>query len=222
MNELKEILNSDWYLEFQKRHEERYKTVKVGDNIVHLSYLRGVVDNKDITEIEEYLKCSELELSLLDKHGLAQNALEDYMNVICICISTPLISNILIGVLSSSVWDSIKFAVKKVWLNVRNKEYISLKAGSSEKKKITFGLEIKLDENTGFNFRLEGDISEELVDRSLDKALDFLKKQKMKKQKMNKHSYFMMYDADKKKWNKIDVEEELYKETMREKNRCKY
>lgn len=80
-------------------------------------------------------------------------------------------------------------------------------AGSQEKKKITFGLEIKLDKNTSFNFRLDGDLSEELVEKSLDKAFDYLKEQQPNEN--YKHSYFMTYNSTNENWNKLDVEEEL-------------
>lgn len=206
-NQGEDITKSDWYLEYEKVNEERRKTVKTGDNVIHLSYLGGLIDSEEIREIEETLRQSQLELSSFDKSGLFKNALEDYANVISVAISTPLISNILADVVSSFVWDSIKVTVKKVWVKVKNKEYTKLTAGSQEKKKITFGLEIKLDKNTNFNFRLDGDLSEELVEKSLDKAFDYLKEQQLNEK--YKHSYFMTYNSTNENWNKLDVEEDL-------------
>jgi len=206
-NQGEDITKSDWYLKYEKLNEERRKTVKTGDNVIHLSYLGGLIDSEEIREIEKTLKQSQLELSSFDRSGLPQNALEDYLNVIYVAISIPLISNILTGVVSSIVWDSIKVTVKKVWVKVKNKEYTKLTAGSQEKKKITFGLEIKLDKNTSFNFRLDGDLSEELVEKSLDKAFDYLKEQQLNEN--YKHSYFMTYNSTNENWNKLDVEEDL-------------
>jgi len=212
-NQGEDIFKSDWYLKYKKLNEERRKTVKTGDNVIHLSYLRGLIDSEELRDIEENLKQSQIELSSFDKSGLAQNAFEEYLNVIYIAISTPLISNILTGVVSSIVWDSIKVTVKKVWVKVRNKEYTKLTAGSQEKKKITFGLEIKLDKNTSFNFRLDGDLSEELIEKSLDKAFNYLKEQQLNEN--YKHSYFMTFNSTNENWNKLDVEEELRTEMLK-------
>lgn len=212
-NQGEDITKSDWYLKYEKLNEERRKTVKKGDNVIHLSYLGGLIDNEEIREIEETLKQSQLELSCFNKSGLLQAAFEDYLNVVYIAINTPLISNILTGVVSSIVWDSIKVTVKKVWDKVKNEEYIKLTAGSQEKKKITFGLEIKLDKNTSFNFRLDGDMSEKLVEKSLDKAFDYLKEQQLNKN--YKHSYFMTYNSTNENWNKLDVEEQLRAEMLK-------
>lgn len=212
-NQGEDITKSDWYLKYEKLNEERRRTVKQGENIIHLSYLGGLIDNEDISEIEETLKKSQLELSTFNQSGLPQAAFEDYLNVVYIAISSPLISDILTGIASSVVWDSIKVSIKKIWSKVKNKEYIKLTASSEEKKKITFGLEIKLDQKTSFNFRLDGDLSEELVEKSLDRVLDYLKEQQLNEN--YKYSYLMTYNSTNENWNKLDVEEESRTEILR-------
>lgn len=55
-NQGEDITKSDWYLEYEKVNEERRKTVKTGDNVIHLSYLGGLIDSEEIREIEETLR----------------------------------------------------------------------------------------------------------------------------------------------------------------------
>ena len=50
-NQGEDITKSDWYLKYEKLNEERSRTVKKGDNVVHLTYLGGLIDNEEIREI---------------------------------------------------------------------------------------------------------------------------------------------------------------------------
>lgn len=216
-NDIYDILKSDWYLELEKLHEERKKTLKTGDNVIHLEYLGGLLDYNEIIDIEKKLEQSQLQLSRYDKSGFPQAALEDYLNVVFIAIQAPLISNILNGAASSFVWESIKYSVKKIWIKVHQKKYTKLSTGTQEKKNITFGLEVKLNENTGFNFRLDGDLSEEIIEKSLDKVIDCLNQQKINES--YKHPYFMTYNTTLDNWEKLDVELELKKQILKKKNK---
>lgn len=208
-NPLNDIVSSDRELAYQKQMAERRKNIKKGDNIIHLNYLGGVLTDNDIQEIKDILSQSQLELSYFDCNGLIQNCLEDYLNIVFIGINSTLISNILTGVLSSAVWDSIKLSIKKVWLKVRNEKYIQITAYSQEKKQISFGLEINLDKNTNFKFKLDGELTEELIETTLDQALKILKEQKVNE--YPKKTYFMTYNLTSKSWDKLDVEEEIRK-----------
>ena len=212
-----DILKSEWYLELKKLREERSKTLKSGDNVIHLEYLGGLLDINDIAEIENRLKQADIELSRFDYSGFPKATLEDYLNVVFVAIQTPLISNILTGVFSNFVWESIKFSVIKIWLNTRQKKITKITSSAQEKKNVTFGLEVSLDKNTSFNFRLDGDLSEKTIDKSLDKILNFLKEQKLNEN--YKHQYFMTYNSNLDNWEKLDVEEELRKEILKKKNK---
>lgn len=212
-----DILKGEWYLELKKLREERSKTLKSGDNVIHLEYLGGLLDINDIAEIENRLKQADIELSRFDSSGFPKAALEDYLNVVFVAIQTPLISNILTGVFSNFVWESIKFSVIKVWFNTRQKKITKFTSRTQEKKNVTFGLEVSLDKNTSFNFRLDGDLSEKTIDKSLDKILNFLKEQKLNES--YKHQYFMTYNSTLDNWEKLDVEEELRKEILKKKNK---
>jgi len=205
------LLNEDLSLKLDTLHQERKK----GNNVIRLEYFGGLIDENEILDLEEKLKKAEIELSIFDKNGLNYNSFDEYLNVVFIGINPSLISSILTGVASTIVWEIIKNSVKKIWLNVRGKQYIELKANSQEKKDITFGVEIIIDRNTSFNFRLNGDLSDELIEKSLDKALDYLKDQQPNKE--YKHPYYMTYNSTNGNWVKMDIEEELKKKTQENK-----
>lgn len=204
-----DLLKDNCIVELEKVYEERRKTIKIGENVILLTYLSGLLDDGIIIDVEEKLKQSKLELSRFDTNGLPQNALEDYSNIISISISNPIILGVLSGVLSNVVWESVKYVTNKIWINVSKKQYAKFTSTSLEKKNVTFGVEIKLDQNTSFNFRLDGHLSEEVISESLDKAISFLKEQKMNEG--YKFPYFMTYDTTLQNWVKLDVQEEIMK-----------
>ncbi len=205
------LLNEDLSLKLDTLHQERKK----GNNVIRLEYFGGLIDENEILDLEEKLKKAEIELSIFDKNGLNYNSFDEYVNTVFIGINPTLISSILTGVASTIVWEIIKYAVKKIWLKVRGKQYIEITADSQEKKDIKFGVEIFLDRNTRFNFRLNGDLSDELIEKSLDKALEYLKDQQPNEE--YKHSYYMTYNSTNGNWVKLDIEEELRKKTQENK-----
>lgn len=46
--------------------------------------------------------------------------------------------------------------------------------GEKEEKDATFGLDVKIDENTSINLRLSGDVSDELKSKCIDKAFELV------------------------------------------------
>jgi len=59
---LKNFVNSEIFKKQTNLYEERRKTIKKGDNVIHLSYV-GVLEDEDLLEIENLLKSANLELS---------------------------------------------------------------------------------------------------------------------------------------------------------------
>lgn len=207
------LLNEDLSLKLDPLSQERKK----GNNVIRLEYIGGLIDENEILDLEEKLKKAEIELSKFDKSYLSYDSFDEYLNVVFIGISPSLISSILTGVASNIVWELIKYAVKKIWFKVNGKQYFKLTTThSQEKKDITFGVQIILDEKTSYNFRLSGDLSDELIEKSLDKALDYLKDQQPNIR--YKHPYYMTYNSTNENWVKLDVEEELIKKITENKN----
>ncbi|KFF75999.1 hypothetical protein HX13_01190 [Chryseobacterium sp. P1-3] len=83
-------------------------TVKQGDNVVHLDYFDGLIVSDEIFEIEKLLGDSKLELSRFDKSGIPYNSIEDFTLQVALCISDPIVQNILLGMAGNIAWDSIK------------------------------------------------------------------------------------------------------------------
>lgn len=205
---LKEFMNSDAYKQQEKILEEKRKSVKIGNNVIHLEYL-GEINNSGLKQIKDHLNSVGLELSSFDKSGVMYASLEEYSLVTYFILNQPLISEILKGVGTNALWDAIKYSVMIVRSKIKGEKYNKSTSGQTEQKDIKFGLQVNLDKNTGFNIELDGALSDELIENSLDKVLDFLQEQNLRdKYQIQDYVYYSVEDE---KWIKKDVLEELSK-----------
>jgi hypothetical protein len=192
--------------------EERKKSLKHGDNVVHLKYV-GVFTENDLKEISENLSKSNLELSSFDSSRITTNSLDDFSFITYLALSQPLIIELLKGISTNAVWDVIKQTVIYTRNKVLEKKIYKVTSRAAEEKEITFGLKVNLDKNTGFDFELKGDLSDEIINQSLDKVLDFMKGQKINPE--YEHPLYMKFSKKEQKWIAINVLEEIRKKNKK-------
>lgn len=211
---LDEFMNSDAYKRQAKLLEEKQKSIKTGDNIVHLEYL-GELNDSDLVEINNKLKTVSIELSSFDKSGVMYNSLEEYSLVTFFVLNQPIVIELLKGVGTNALWDVIKFSILSVRDKIKGERYYKNQAGTFEQKEIKFGLQVNLDNKTGFNIELDGNVSDETIEKCLDKVLGFLKEQKPR----NKYQIpdYVYYSEKEDKWVKLDVMEEIEKKMKKKK-----
>lgn len=207
---LDEFMSSDAYKNQEKLLEEKKKSIKTGDNVLHLEYL-GELNDSDLSDINNKLQSAGLELSSFDKSGVMYNSLEEFSLVTFFVLNQPLVIELLKGIGTNALWDTIKFSVLSVRNQIKGKSYSKNTAGKIEEKQLKFGLQVNLDKNTGFNIELDGNVSDEVIESSLDKVLDFLKEQ----QPRDKYQIpdYVYYSEKEEKWIKLDVMEEISKKT---------
>ena len=201
------------YKEYRLRREEKMKSVKSGENVFHLSYFGGMITAEDLTEYEQKINDIGFVFSSYDKNGDINNVLDSFTLDVCFILSQITVQGIIENSINSATWDTIKFVVLKMWRKVRNQEITKYTSRKSEKHKITFGIKVALDKNTQFDFNLEGDLSEDLILKSLDKTIDFVKSQKTNSE--YKFPFFVEFDKENGKWKSIDVEKELRKNAQK-------
>lgn len=191
-------------------------TVKQGDNVVHLDYFDGLIISNEIFEIEKILGDSKLELSRFDKSGIPYNSIEDFTLQVALCISNPIVQNIILGMAGNIAWDSIKKASVLIWKTIQQRHWNSEEL--NKKQKINFGLKIKTGKgkNKSISLNLDSGLTEELVLKALDKSLEVVKElnQSDEPKESNRLSYpsdFYAFDKEKNLWLKVDIMEEVRK-----------
>jgi hypothetical protein len=182
--------------------------MKESDSIVHLKYI-GELSEKDLSEISNQLSTANFELSAFDSSRKVTACLDDFTFVTYLTLSSPFVIEFIKGVGTNAGWDIIKKTIILVRSKILGKKYYKITSKKQEEKEITFGVKMKLDENTGFDFELKGDLTNEMIGESLDKIFDFLKTQKVNPK--YEHSLFVQYSKEEKKWKPINVLEEIRK-----------
>ena len=195
---LLDFLKSDLWKEYEKSILKKEKYIRQGTNVVHLEYTSEVLTESDISRIEEKVEIVGFELSRYDRKGDIIAFFDKYDLGIFLLISQPLISDLIKGISTNAAWDMIKSIILSTLKKVNKK---------SKTNDLTFGIKFSLDKNTRFNFKLEGDLNDEIIKSSLDQALEFLKNENLNQN--YKLPDFVHYDAKQKKWMKTEVEKDL-------------
>lgn len=208
-NEKTNYWETDVYKQYEKKMEEKQKFVKSGPNVIHLEYYGGVILENEILDYEKKLKAEGLELSRFDKNGVMYACIDKFTLVTFIGIAQPLIGELINGIEANATWDVIKYIVISTWKSVRKKTYTRATNQEVIKKEINFGLKVKLDENTSFDFELNGDLDIKTIDKSLNKILTFIENHQ--KNKNYKRTEYIYFDNKQDEWITVDVETEIRK-----------
>ena len=194
--------------QYSAKMYEKYSTIKNGANVIHLDYYGGLITPTEIQDLENSLKEVKIELSRFDKNGVPYASIEDFNLHLAIFLSNTIVQSILLGLGANALWDTIKKTAFFIWTKVKERHW-SKTGEQTKKSNLNFGLKVKLDKNTGFDLKLDGDLSEELVLEALDKIIDLLKSVKQKDKP--KKAEFYIFDKEKRRWIKIDIMNEMRK-----------
>ena len=156
------------------RLENAYKNLKSGDNVIHLSFHGELFTENELLELKKRLTEVKFELSYIDE-SLIPKALYDTFDVPTFLFLNEFITDLLKnGLLYPAIWNIIKYITKKAWDKTRGKNYQRQTSHSKKKIKSDTGIKVRLSKRKGLRFKISGDLSEETVDKSLDKIKDIV------------------------------------------------
>jgi hypothetical protein len=184
---------------------KKYSTLRQGDNVIHLDYYSVFISDNDITTIENELAKFNLQLSRFDKMGVPYASLEDIMLQMAFFLGDKTTQDVLTGVGTNALWDAIKAMTMSVWQKIKTSRF-------NNNKSINYGIKLTLDKNTKFEFKIDGDFSEDTALKSLDKIIDFLKTTKVNE--TIKRPNFVRFNEKAEKWEVVDVDAELSKKII--------
>lgn len=195
---------------------KKYSTIKKGDNVVHLDYYGGLIDDNDIATIETSLAGVNIELSRFDKNGVPYASLEQFMLQVALFLGDKTTQDILSGVGTNAIWDTIKTVTFHIWRTVRNRTAIEQ---TNNNRTLNCGIKMALDKNTKFEFKIDGDLSDEIALKSIDKILEFLKT--VTPNQTSKRPDFVTFNHETECWEIIDVNAEMRKLILAEREKGK-
>ncbi|MES2382153.1 MAG: hypothetical protein V4538_13995 [Bacteroidota bacterium] len=201
-------------IDYAEYMEKKYSTIKRGDNVVHLDYYAGLINETDILTIETSLAKINIELSSFDKNDVPYASLEQFMLQVSLFVGDKTTQDILFGIGTNAIWDTIKTVTFHVWKTVRNR---SANMQIESKKEFNCGIKMALDKNTKFEFKIDGELSDEAALKSIDKILDFLKT--VRPNQSIKKPDFIIFNQKKESWEIVDVNAELIKQILAEREK---
>lgn len=175
-------------------------------NKLWLSYYRGLLSEEEINEIQNELKEIDFDLFLQDKTGTVYGSFEDFTNIVFLAIHSSIISSVLEGIAGNATWDTIKLVVISIWSKVKDKTVTRLTTKDSKKMRLTFGVKAIVGKNE-YDFRLDGDLTEETALNAVDKIIDFLREQSDNEK--NRHEHFVEFDPKSEKWEEVDIQKKI-------------
>lgn len=138
-----------------------------------LFYLSGPIEENDLSLISSDLNENGIEFKALDKSGRVTASIEEFTNVISFLVNSPLAMSLVSGILASATWESIKSVMLRTFKKVQDKKYNMITRNGVEEKQITFGIEIKIN-NDHYNFNFNGISSDEAIHHALDIIIPLL------------------------------------------------
>ncbi|HYG15798.1 MAG TPA: hypothetical protein VEC12_08600 [Bacteroidia bacterium] len=201
------LIESEAWKQFAALEKEKRKSVKYGEDVIHLDYFSPIISNEELKNFDEQLSKVGLRFSSYDKSGQMTASLEDFALLSAIALNDTTVKAILDNTLSTLAWETIKFITLNLYRKMRGKVITKYTHNTSEEKPMTFGMNASLDENTAYSFKLDG--SEETVLKGMDKILDFLREQKPNSH--YKFPHLTTYNEQAEDWQSLDVEDEIRK-----------
>jgi hypothetical protein len=192
--------------DYAEKMAKKYSTIKQGNNVVHLDYYGGLINDNDIASIELSLSSVNIELSRFDKSGVPYASLEQFMLQIALFLGDKTTQDVLSGVGTNALWDTIKSVTFYVWRTVRNRTAV---VKPNSKNTLNCGIKMTVDKNTKFDFKIDGDLSDEAALKAIDKILDFLKT--VTPNQIIKRPDFVTFNQETERWEIIDVNAEMKK-----------
>lgn len=182
------------YLDFM---EKKKSTILKGDDVIHLDYFHGLIDDLDIQHVTEQLQEINIRLSRYDKNGITYASLQDFTLQVSLSLKDPIVQGVIAGLAVNSIWAGIKRAVVYLWHKFKDRRQSII--GSA---KMNFGLRIQVQKDTWIDFKLDGEFSEQTVLTALDKVIPMIQeKSKFEAEKLN----FLVFNPDTSEWHLVDT-----------------
>ena len=176
---------------------------------VLLTFYRGSFDEIELDDYKKKLINAGIEMFEYDKSGRPMASLQDFTNQISLLINDALFQAFIMGLATNGSYDLIKQTIIWMWNSLKNKKLTMISASGKKEEDATFGITISVDHNTSIDFRLSGEVSDELKNKCIDKAFNFAKTLKRKPEPTL--AKFSKYDWDKHEWYIVDINKEIDK-----------
>ncbi|MDK9583195.1 hypothetical protein [Lelliottia wanjuensis] len=141
---------------------------------INLTYYSDLIDEDNISLIENKLKQYSITLSKNDISGRPQMSADDILSQTIITITPLLVSGIAINILSNLIYDALKTPILSIWANLKNKKITKHSAnGQFEEKETSLGIKFRMN-NDSYEMKIPLNLSDELKETCVTKMLSYI------------------------------------------------
>ena len=143
---------------------------------------------------------------------------DDLTSIILMAINNEIVYQYINGILACGIYDVLKKVIIDIWKKLNRKTYNKVySSGKVEEKSATFGISMNVNEYCNIDFKLSGDIPDELKEKCLDNAFELIKDLNKKEFKNNYFKNYAKYDIQKQEWVLVDIQKEIEKLVAKDK-----
>jgi hypothetical protein len=165
---------------------------------VIFNYLGKELIESDMEYLKNNLSNNNISVGFIDQEGKIFASEGVLSNAFSLVINYPLALLLIKTIGPNAAWDAIKLFISHTWSKIRGGKYSKITSSGVEKRDISLGIRVKLN-NNDYDFNIKGMETKQEVVASLDKILGFLREQNQINQEWK--TYIANYNLDEKEWD---------------------
>ena len=141
---------------------------------IHLRYLGGLIEKDALENIKSNLSTHKIDLVAKDNSGALMMSVEELVAPVAIMLSSDVVQAYILGLSTNASYDLIKHTVISIWNQISGKKYTKFNHRKSEELEANFDLHIESPGKVRVQFKLKGNIPNELKDKCVDNAFKLI------------------------------------------------
>jgi hypothetical protein len=165
---------------------------------IHLRYLKGIISDLKLRELEGDLATAGIRFNYEDISEQPQASLEDFLSPIVLVLSSPVFQAYILGLMTNVTYDLLKKSIMSIWQNLHGKKVTKITAsGDMTQKEADLDLDICVDEHMRVKFKLKGDIPDSAKEKAIENIFGLLRTTHWDK---SRPGFIVIYDKDHETW----------------------
>ena len=164
---------------------------------IYLRYIGSLIEKDALEEIINNLTNHKINIKAKDTSGELMMSVEELVAPVAIILSSDVVQAYILGLSSNASYDLIKNVVISIWNQVSGKKYIRFNHRKSEEFEANFDLNVESPNNVKVQFKLKGDIPNELKDKCIENAFKMVNENVFPEIVTG---YICRFDNDSEKW----------------------
>lgn len=175
---------------------------------IYLKYFEGLIEEEVLNTITIALAEKNIALEPQDMTEVTTASIEELVAPVALYLSSDVVQAYFLGLTANAGYDVLKTTVVKLWQQISGKKYFRYSPNKTEELEANFDLNIKTPDNISVQFKLKGNVSDEIKEKCVEKAFTLLEKKAFEK---NGAGYICRLDEVESSWEVYNQQEYIHK-----------